>query len=303
MTNKTDLSYTHGKSADWLRSLRQTFLSNLKWIIYGLLFLNLIYYGVEDWTSAQHTLTANATMLQQMSAYAASLDFVGWIVLILIYELETYWLEDDFDNRLLNGLMQTTKIVCYALILQTTYAYLVTAIGFKDVALVQGVTDLCAFAGQDLSFVRNLSYTAITAESCSSIPYSDALYRYPSEPVITDAAGLREEAALSKLDVIENLSWLCVIITTELAVRFQNKGYYDGLVIVWSKRVKYAAYLSIVGAAIYWISKGHYLYAWDEFLWIAGFTALDNNLSAWRDELKEAEHHTSELSPSELHSI
>jgi hypothetical protein len=43
----------------------------------------------------------------------------------------------------------------------------------------------------------------------------------------------------------------------------------------------------IVLASIYWVSLGHWLYAWDEFLWIAGFVAIEINVSEWRDELIE----------------
>ena len=41
----------------------------------------------------------------------------------------------------------------------------------------------------------------------------------------------------------------------------------------------------LIGIAIYWATLSHWLYVWDEFLWIAGFAAIEMNLSEWRNEL------------------
>jgi hypothetical protein len=43
-----------------------------------------------------------------------------------------------------------------------------------------------------------------------------------------------------------------------------------------------------VAIAIYWATLSHWLYVWDEFVWIAGFAAIEMNISDWRqDILKE----------------
>ena len=31
----------------------------------------------------------------------------------------------------------------------------------------------------------------------------------------------------------------------------------------------------------------HWLYTWDTFVWIAGFAAIEMNISEWRDEIQE----------------
>ena len=50
---------------------------------------------------------------------------------------------------------------------------------------------------------------------------------------------------------------------------------------------QYVIYAGILGIGIYWASLGHWLYLWDEFVWIMGFAAIDINLSEWRDEIIE----------------
>lgn len=237
--------------------------------------------------SASHTLTADSTFMQWMSNYAQSLDAVSWIMLILVYELETYWLDDDFDNKLVEGVMLAVKIAFAVLILQTSYAYTVIVAQLQDIKPLTEISNLCALAGQDLSFLRNLRYTEVTPETCASIPNVGTIFELPKEPVVTDVAGRAEHAVLSIVDIFENYAWLIILAMTELGVRLQDRGVYQGPAIVWTSRIKYASYAVIVVASVYWITKGHFIYAWDEFVWIAGFTMLDNNLREWREDLAE----------------
>jgi len=274
---------------------QEKFLQRLKWVIYTFLTINFFYYWYEDWSNAQFTLTAASSFGDWVSAYAATWDFISWMVLIAVYEIETYWLEDDFDNTAVIWLMNLTKAVCYGLILRTTYAYIGNLNDVMNVTPIADVSDLCSLANQNYAFLRNLAYTEVTAETCLQIPYAGDFYLYPREPVITDTAGLAEDTTLRQADLIENISWLIVVAMIELTVQLQNRGYHEGSAIAWSNGLKLAAYLTIAGAAIYWLSKGHYVYAWDEFVWIAGFAALDVNLSEWRHELEEEEEHAAEL--------
>ena len=274
---------------------QERFLQRLKWVIYAFLTINFFYYWYEDWSIAQFTLTSASTFGDWVSAYAATWDFISWMVLIAVYEIETYWLEDDFDNKAVNILMQVVKAICYFTILRTTYAYIGNLNDVMNVSQVPDVSDLCSLANQNYAFVRNLAYTEINLETCLQIPYAGDLYLYPREPVITDTAGLAEDTNLRRVDLIENISWLIVVAMIELTVQLQNRGYHEGPSIAWSNGLKLLAYLTITGAAVYWFTKGHYLYTWDEFVWIAGFAALDVNLSEWRHELEEEEDYEAEL--------
>jgi hypothetical protein len=39
--------------------------------------------------------------------------------------------------------------------------------------------------------------------------------------------------------------------------------------------------------AVFWAWTGHWVYGWDQFLWIAGFWAIEMNVSEWREEIRE----------------
>jgi hypothetical protein len=46
-------------------------------------------------------------------------------------------------------------------------------------------------------------------------------------------------------------------------------------------------YLVLFALAGWWATLSHWLYTWDTFVWIAGFAAIEMNISEWRDEIQE----------------
>ncbi|MEM6913477.1 MAG: hypothetical protein AAF511_05825, partial [Pseudomonadota bacterium] len=109
-----------------------------------------------------------------------------------------------------------------------------------------------------------------------------------NEPVVTDAAGRSEDRVLRIVDIIENISWLIIIAMTEIALRVQNRGIFEGAYVSITRNAKNASYLAIIIVSVYWALKGHVVYAWDEFVWIAGFWMLESNLAMWRADLRQA---------------
>ena len=265
----------------------QRLISILKWIVYPLLILNFFYYLSDDLQTVQHTLDADSSLRKWFNALAPSFDQLAWVLLILVYEIETYWLDDDYDNRLVEGAMLLAKLTFVAFICNTIYTYAFYVSEIPGMLPIEGVRDLCALAGQDLSFYRNVTYTEITAQTCSTIPYSGTLYSYPSDPLVTDAAGRLEDAQLRVIDLIEGIVWLLILGLTELSVRLQERGIYKGALLSVDRRGKQLLYSLLILACIYWGVKGHFVYVWDEALWILSFLVLDNNLSIWRDDLAD----------------
>lgn len=259
----------------------------LKAIVYVLLALNFMFYLHEDWTTGQHALVAAPTIAQYLQNYASSLDFAAWMVLIAIFDIETYWLDDDFDNVLVERFLVLAKYALYAVILQTTYAYILDVINWHKATPLAGVPGLCDMADKGYSFLRNLRYVDITPQTCAGIANDGQYFLAHNEPVITDGAGQAEDKALHIADLIENVSWLVVIAMTDLSVRMQNKGLHEGRFVTLARAANSAAYCAIILVSAYWITKGHYVYAWDEFVWISGFWMLDRNLAQWREDLKQ----------------
>ena len=79
--------------------------------------------------------------------------------------------------------------------------------------------------------------------------------------------------------------WLIILGSIEIVVRSQEKGVTDSTLISVANKSKLFLYLSLIGIGVYWASLGHWLYLWDELVWILGFVAIEMNVSEWRDEL------------------
>ncbi|MBO6504359.1 MAG: hypothetical protein JJ850_12095 [Kordiimonadaceae bacterium] len=269
-----------------------------KWVVYSLLLVNFGLYLMKDLIAAQHTITAETTVMGWLGAFAASTESIAWVLLILVYEVETYWLDDDFDNKLVLGLMTLGKVVFVGFIINTLVAYSHLGLEVSGIRQIEPVGGLCGLADQGFSFLRNLEYIEITSNTCASIPHEGGLHQYPAEPVITDDAGKVEDSWFRYLDVVEAGTWLLILALTEFSVRLQDRGIYEGFAIEFDKIMKVVLYLSLIGVSAFWLVKGHYMYVWDEILWVASFVALDGNLSEWRKELEEADRGSEPAQPA-----
>ena len=261
---------------------------SIKWIVYSLLLINWGYYIFEDWSVAQHTLSPGDSLLKWMNSYATTLDEMAWFTMLLLFEIETYWLSDDklsFSKRLA---FVSVRIACYAFLAHTMFAYWISYLDIVSAFTLPAGTAICDVLAQDYSFTRNLAYTDITATNCASLSSGGELFQIRGEPVITDASGLTEIRHLAIIDILDVTTWLAVVLVIEFVVVMQERGISDGPVIVYSNRLTTALYSILVFNAGYWIWKGHYVYGWDQLLWIGGFAAIGMNLSDWRDEIQDA---------------
>ena len=73
----------------------------------------------------------------------------------------------------------------------------------------------------------------------------------------------------------------------EVVIRVQDRGIGRGRLISALNRTKTLCYLLILSLGIWWATLGHWLYLWDEILWVGGFAAIEMNLSEWRDEIEQ----------------
>lgn len=259
----------------------------LKWVIYTLLILNFGYYFFDDWRAAQSTLLPGATFLQITGAYATTFDELGWFVIIFLLEVETYWIEDETELGPLYWLMQVVRVLCYVVVFHTLYAFIIAIIDLGNATILTDIGGLCALAGEDLSFTRNLLYELIDANNCVNLSQGGDIYRFDGEPVVSDTAGYQLATRHAWVDAIEIAGWLTVSLLITFVMVLQNKGIYDSAWIRGADRLQYVIYTIIAGTAFYWGFYGYYVYTWDILLWIGGFAVIDANLSEWRDELKE----------------
>jgi hypothetical protein len=87
--------------------------------------------------------------------------------------------------------------------------------------------------------------------------------------------------------MIEAVTWVLIILIIEVIIRIQDKNISAGKVLGVLLRLKTLLFIVLWTVALYWGFRGHYLFVWDEFMWIAGFYVIDMNLKLWREEIDD----------------
>ena len=267
--------------------VRQT----IKWSVYALVIINFGFYIRNDWVIAGHTLYAGSSLLEVSRAFATTIDESAWIILLLLFELETYLLSDEPLSRTKTLLMQGVRVVCYISLAHTLYAYGVYLTEIYASVPIEGVTNLCQLIEEDLSYAFNLAYSEINSSNCASLSSANQFF-YVDPPtffIVEDAAGLAIEKELAWIDMFEAIIWLLILLSIEVAVWLQDRNVGQGIIFKGLGIAKLCLYSLLWAAAGYWIYRGHYMFAWDEFVWIAGFVAIEMNIVEWRDEINDAE--------------
>ncbi|MDG2249791.1 MAG: hypothetical protein P8N11_03015 [Gammaproteobacteria bacterium] len=273
----------------------------VKFVVYVLLLINFAFYIIEDWQIAQFTRANGGTFLQWTSAFATPIDELAWFILLFLFELETYVLDDATLTRRRLILMHGARYACYVFLAHTVYAYSADIVKLRNVEAVENISSLCQMEGGESSFTSNLNYSEITIENCEELSFaSEFIYLDPPDYlIVTDAEGFVIETELRIVDLAEAITWLLILFSIEAAVMLQERsigispssGFLSSLGSVASlkllNRAKVILYCLLWVAIAYWLFRGHYVWAWDEFVWIAGFVLIENNISGWREETTE----------------
>jgi hypothetical protein len=259
----------------------------VKWTVYALLVINWIYYIFEDANRAAHTLHSGSTFLDWTSEVATSIDDSAWFILLFMFELETYILEDETWQGWVAHLVRGIRLFCFALIAHTIFAFAVVVDDLRPMVAVENVSSLCDMVSEDVSYVYNLEYTEVTEQTCGDLSGANQFYWLGDDPLVSDMAGLELERDLAWADLAEATIWLLILLAIETAVRLQDRGVTGGPLLTTANMSSKIMYLALIGIGIYWASLSHWLYLWDELIWILGFAAIEMNISQWHDELVE----------------
>ena len=257
----------------------------IKWTVYILLIINFVYYIIEDWARSAHTLDAASTFLDWTSEFATSVDETGWFILLIMFELETYVVADEDWKGWVAHTVRGFRVFCYVLIGHTVYSYTMVVISLLPTVAVEDISDLCSMTDAGVSYVYNLEYTEINDQTCGELSGASQFYWVAEDPIVSDMEGLDLERDLAWVDLVEAVVWLLILLAIEIVVRLQNRGITGGVLISTANAVQIFLYLTLIGFGIYWATLSHWLYLWDELVWIGGFAVIEMNISNWRDEL------------------
>ena len=262
-----------------------------KYVVYALLAFNIYLFWREEVLAAQLQYSGGVGLADIIGAYSATIDTAAWVVLLLMFELETYVLEDHHFNPTVTLTLQGVRVLCYTFILYAFYGYVVNLAFTDEVSLLAGVSNLCSLVQDGWSYAVDLGeYTQLTAANCGSLSNASAFQRFTDMPAVVDAPGLLEIRYLAWVDVINAAVWLLVVLVLEVDVWLQERNRFEGMAVKASNSTKVVLYSALLLAALYWGIKGDFVDFWDAFLWLVAFVFIELNVFEWRQETKAEEH-------------
>ncbi len=266
-----------------------------KYAVYCLLTLNVFIFGREEYLAAQLQFSDGIALADFIEAYAATIDTAAWVVLLLMFELETDLLDDRHFTPRVTTLLHGVRFLCYVFILYAFYGYIVNVIFVYDVAPVSLAGSLCSWADGAWSYAVDLDeYVAITVANCAEFGNVAPLMQFGTLPAVVDWPGLVDIQRLAWTDAINAGVWILIVVILEVDVRLQEHGRFEGLALQLSNGLKIIFYSILFLAAIYWGFKGDFVDFWDAFLWLLAFFFIEMNVVEWRKEDAEADAAVSE---------
>ena len=256
-----------------------------KYTVYAFLTFNIYLFFDEEFAAAALQFPNGIDALDIIEAYSATIDTAAWVVLLLMFELETYILDDDQFTRTTTWSLHGLRAICYAFIVYAFYGYIANLAFVVDTVPLAGIADVCALLPGEWSWAPTLDeYVRITAANCGSWSEAGSFIQFRDLPAVVDAAGLTEIVRLAWVDVINAAVWLLVVLVLEIDVRLQERNRLEGLALRLSSAAKFVLYGILFLAAIYWGIKGDFVDFWDAFLWLVAFVFIELNVFEWREE-------------------
>ena len=261
-----------------------------KYSVYALLTLNIYLFFVIEWAASPHRFADGIILFDIIEAYVATIDTAAWVILLLMFELETYVLDDRHFTKRVTWTLHGLRAFCYIFIVYAFYGYLTKLIFLSGSGPLPNVSDLCSLVDGQWAYAVDFDeYAILTAANCASFSTANAFLQFPGLFAVVDQAGLTDIIRLAWVDVINSAVWLLVVLVLEIDVRLQERHKLEGAVLYLSNASKYILYSALFMAAVYWGVKGDFVDFWDAFLWLVAFVFIELNVVEWRQESVETQ--------------
>lgn len=256
-----------------------------KYGVYLAVSTNVVLFFLKESNAAAHKFTNGIDLGELIKAYSSTIDTGSWVVLLLMFELETYILSEKQIKGNIKWLLRFLRTISYGFILYAFTGYwgnVEWVSGFFDIT----ITDLCQFKGQ--SWLLEVDqFKSIDATNCSVLHDGTALLKKSDEAIYTNSSSLQRALKLAVTDLLNAGAWILVVLVLEIDVWLQLKKRLVSKIYIFSKYFKFILYLILFGAAVYWGLQGSILEFWDAFLWILAFIFIENNIFGWQANPEE----------------
>jgi len=261
-----------------------------KYAIYILLAYDALLFFQQDLAASAQTFGETITWRNVIEAYSATIDTVAWVVLLLVFELETAVIPDHLLKGRLKWLLKGLAGVCYFFIIYSFYGY-VYKYGVLTNLVPFAIDDVCSLIGTNFTFVLTLDeYMPIDQAVCTAMNGLPVMQIVGTDIIAVEPA-LGDAIALAIVDVVNAADWLIVVALLEIEVFLQLKDKLSDKMMYWLKYIKGVVYLVLLLCAIYWGVKGSFLDFWDAFLWLVAFVFIELNIFQWHSETEDEREH------------
>jgi hypothetical protein len=256
-----------------------------KYTIYALLTLNIYFFFAEEWAASSHRFSDGIEFGDIIEGFAATIDTVSWVILLLMFELQTSVLADNAVSTRVSRAMHVMRAICYAFIVYAFYGYLTKLLFLLGAEHLPAIMNLCELTGGNWTYAIDLDeYEIITMTNCATLSEASVFQQLSGLNAVVDQSGLTDIVRLAWVDAINSGVWLLVVFLLEFDVRLQEHHQLAGTALRISNWCKYVLYSILLLAAIYWGVKGDFVDFWDAFLWLVAFVFIELNVFEWRQE-------------------
>ena len=246
----------------------------VKYLTYALLSLNIWLFFSEELNSARFAIETGEEVALGVQLFSATLDTLAWVILLLLFELETAVIPDERLRGTIRFGIHGVRMLCTAAIVIAFLGYFGEWLTLLPSELLSG--DACSRVTESWSVMTKLD------------DFIDTRIVTGLDQVMASPAGLLEGQRLALVDVINSAAWILVVILLEIEVRVLTRWGGASMplsqVATFAKAVLYA---TLVAAAIYWGFKGDLLDFWDAALWLFAFVFIELNVFEWQQELRD----------------
>ncbi len=109
--------------------IARKFYVAFKYTVYTLLCINVYLFLAEEIDASAHMFADGITFSKIIEGYAATIDTGAWVILLLLFELETDVIPDEKIKGWVKYIMHLVRWLCFAFIVYALYGYITKLIG------------------------------------------------------------------------------------------------------------------------------------------------------------------------------
>lgn len=251
-----------------------------------MLTYNAVLFFQQDLAASAETFGDMVTWRNVIEAYSATFDTAAWVLLLLLFELETAIIPDHLLKGRLKWVLKGLSGICYFFIVYSFYGYCYKY-GVLTNLVVFNIDDVCSLVGTDFTYVFELDdYLPLDKTVCNAMNGQAVMQVFGTKIIAVEPA-LGEAIRLAIVDIVNAFTWLIIVVLLEVEVFLQLKEKLTSGLMSAAKYSKGFFYAVLFVCAAFWGIEGSFLDFWDAFLWLVAFIFIELNIFQWHTESEE----------------